>query len=121
MFDTLFLIADSTIQFCARTSSVWKLVGRVLFVFKIVIPILLIIFGMMDLGKAVVAAKDDEIKTSTKKLAMRAIAGIVIFFVPTIVGFIFTIVEGFTADVSKDYKTCKTCIVSPSKCPAQVE
>ena len=69
------LLAD--VDFCASTAKIWQLVGNVLLVFKIVIPILLIIWGMMDLGKAVVAAKDDEIKKATKSLAMRIIAGII--------------------------------------------
>ena len=57
--------------FCANTANIWQIVGIVLLVVKIVIPILLIIWGMLDLGKAVVAAKDDEIKKATKSLAMR--------------------------------------------------
>lgn len=117
MFESEILIA--AVNFCTKTSSVWKLVGNVLTIFKIVIPILLIIFGMMDLGKAVVAAKDDEIKKAVKSLAMRAISGVIIFFIPVLVGFIFTLVDGFSGDVATDYEVCKTCIVSPSSCPKQ--
>jgi len=58
------------LTFCTETQSVWKLVGNILGVFKIVIPILVIIFGMIDLGKAVVASKDDEIKKAAKSLGM---------------------------------------------------
>lgn len=104
------------IDFCSKTAEVWHLVGNILFVFKIVIPILLIIFGMMDLGKAVVGAKDDEIKKATKSLAMRAIAGVIIFLIPTLVGFIFSIVGGFS-EVSADYEICAKCISSPGSCP----
>lgn len=117
MLDSMFLLG--AVDFCKSTATIWQLVGRVLLVFKIVIPILLIIFGMMDLGKAVVANKDDEIKKATKQLAMRAVAAVVIFFVPTLVGFIFSIVDGFTDTtngVSTDYETCRVCIVTPSKC-----
>ena len=35
-------------------------------IIQIGIPILLIIFGMLDLGKAVVAGKEDEIKKTLK-------------------------------------------------------
>lgn len=103
------------VAFCTKTATVWQLVGRVLFVFKIVIPILLIIFGMLDLGKAVVGAKDDEIKKALKQLAMRAIAAVVIFLLPTIIAFIFTIVDSFT-DVQNDYDVCGKCIVKPGEC-----
>ena len=55
-------IGTETMGFCANTANIWQVVGYVLLAFKIVIPILLIIFGMLDLGKAVIASKDDEIK-----------------------------------------------------------
>lgn len=96
------------IGFCANTKSIWILVGKILSVFKIVIPILVIIFGMIDLGKAVVASKDDEIKKAAKSLMMRCIAGVVIFFIPTIVGFAFSLADGFNDD--GDYSICETCI-----------
>lgn len=102
---------------CSELWEIWQIIGWVLLVFKIAIPIIIIIFGMIDLGKAVVASKDDEIKKSVKSLVMRAIAGIVIFFIPTIVGLIFGIVDGFAdAEVQGDYQVCRTCITSPGDC-----
>lgn len=101
------------INFCTETYEVWHIVGNVLFVFKIVIPLLLMVFGMIDLGKAVVGAKDDEIKKSLKQLMMRAIAAVAIFLVPTIISFLFTIVDSFS-EVKSDYDVCAACIKSPS-------
>lgn len=94
---------------------IWQIVGWILWVFKIVIPIIIIVFGMIDLGKAVVASKDDEIKKSIKSLAMRAIAGILIFFIPNLVAAIFTMVDAFN-EVKGEYDKCAVCIKSPSKC-----
>ena len=111
------LIAADTVgsvyNFCYETKDIWQFVGYVLFIFKIAIPILLIIFGMLDLGKAVVASDDKEIKNATTKLAKRAVAGVVIFFIPTVVGFIFSIVAGW-GEVRDTYELCKDCIVSPT-------
>lgn len=102
----------SSSGFCAGTATIWQLVGRILTIFKIVIPILILIFGMIDLGKAVIASKDDEIKKAAKSLLMRVIAGLVIFFIPTLIGFVFTIVDAFN-EVNNDYQTCATCITHP--------
>ena len=99
-------------SFCTSTANVWQFVGYFLFIFKIVIPLLLIILGMIDLGKAVVSNDDKEVKNATSKLAKRAVAGVVIFFIPTLVGFIFNIVGGFS-DVKSTYDGCKSCIVNP--------
>lgn len=107
------LLGATVYDFCKETGVIWQFIGYVLFIFKIVIPILLIVFGMMDLGKAVVASDDKEIKNATTKLAKRAVAGVVIFFIPALVGFIFSIVVGFSGKVQETYELCKDCIVNP--------
>jgi mannose/fructose/N-acetylgalactosamine-specific phosphotransferase system component IIC len=56
---------------------------------QIGIPILLIIFGMLDLGKAVVAGKEDEIKKNQQLLVKRAISAVAVFFVVTLVTLVF--------------------------------
>ena len=99
--------------FCANTANIWHIVGYILLILKIVIPILLILYGMIDLGKAVVAAKDDEIKKATKQLAFRAIAGIAVFFVPTIIGLLVNMLSIFS-DARDDFQVCKSCITSPN-------
>lgn len=108
----MYLLA--ALNFCTETKDIWILVGKILSIFKIVIPLLIIIFGMIDLGKAVVASKDDEIKKAAKQLGMRILAGIVIFFIPTLVGFAFTLADGFNAD--GDYSVCEACVTNPSGC-----
>lgn len=101
--------------FCYQTANIWQIAGYVLLVFKIVIPLLLIIFGMIDLGKAVIASKEDEIKKATGSLARRAIATVVIFLLPTIIGFLMGIITNFTnSGAESDFATCKTCITNPN-------
>lgn len=114
----MFLAAKAHV--CTDLYTVWTILGWVLTVFKIVIPIIIIIFGVIDLGKAVVASKDDEIKKSVKSLAMRAVAGIVIFFIPTLVGLVFNIVGGFS-DLKQEYHVCSYCINHPGKCKTEAE
>lgn len=107
--------------FCASTANIWQIVGYILLVFKIAIPLLLIIFGMLDLGKAVIASKDDEIKKATGSLVKRAIAAVVIFLLPTLISFIMGMVTDFASSGAKeDYDICRTCLVRPNDetCPA---
>ena len=109
------LFLTGAVNFCANTANAWQIVGWALLIFKIVIPILLIIFGILDLGKAVIASKDDEIKKSVKSLAFRAVAGIVIFLIPTLVGLVMTFVSDFKeSGASSDYEVCKQCITRPN-------
>lgn len=109
----LFLIG--AIDFCKNTANIWQIIGWVLLIFKIVIPVLLIIFGMVDLGKAVVASKSDEVTKSVKSLAMRAAAAVIIFLIPTVIG----IIMGFVADfkdsgAADDFNVCRSCITRPN-------
>lgn len=101
------------IAFCESTANIWQIVGYVLLVFKIVIPLLLIILGMLDLGKAVIASKDDEIKKSITSLVKRAVAAVIIFLLPTIVSFLIGVIGGFNKDAEADYNVCRACIVNP--------
>lgn len=58
---------------------------------QIGIPILLIVLGTIDLGKAVIASKEDEIKNAQKMLVKRAMYAVAVFFVITIVTLVFSL------------------------------
>ncbi len=51
---------------------------------QVIVPILLIIWGMLDLGKAVMAQKEDEIKKGQQTFIKRLVAAILVFFVVAI-------------------------------------
>lgn len=101
-------------NFCTDTANAWQIVGYVLLVFKIVIPILLIIFGMLDLGKAVTQSDEKAITKATMSLVRRAIAAVVIFFIPTLVGVVMNLIVGFTNKAKADYENCRKCITNPT-------
>lgn len=98
--------------FCDQTQAIWSVVGGVLMVARIVFPILVIIYGIIDVGKSVTSNKPEEISKSFKSLAFRLGAALAIFFVPAIVSFGISLANGFS-DVEKDYKICAACIENP--------
>lgn len=100
-------------SFCAQTGEILQFAGWILTIVKVAIPILIIAFGIFDLGKAVVASKEDEIKTGAKRLMWRAIAGIAIFFIPSIVLWLFSAVNTYTSADSQGFANCRTCILKP--------
>lgn len=79
-------------------------------IIQIGIPIILIVLGMFDLGKAVVASKEDEIKAAQKLLIKRVIYAVLIFFVVFLVSAIFNIVAGTQkngdADGTQSWTSC---------------
>ena len=101
--------------FCADSTTIWAVVGWVMNIFKIIIPILLIIFGSIDFGKAVVGSDDKEIKKAAKQLGFRAAAALVIFILPSLIVMLFGwILEVSNSDV--DYEKCVECVNSPRDC-----
>ncbi len=100
--------------FCSETASIWMILGYLVLIIKIVIPLLLIVFGMIDLGKAVIASKDDAIKSSVSSLVKRFIAAIAIFFVPTLVSAVFNLI-GVVAE-GQDANVCVQCVTNVGSC-----
>ena len=60
-------------------------------IIQIGIPIILIVLGTLDLGKAVLAGKEDEQKNAQKMLIKRCIYAVMVFFVVTIVSLVFSL------------------------------
>ena len=67
-----------------------RLVVKVL---QILIPIALIIWGTIDLGKAVIAGKEDDIKKGRGTFIKRLVAALIVFLVPFIVNLVINLVS----------------------------
>ena len=83
------------------------IISTIVTLIKIAVPILLIIFGMLDLGKAVVAQKEDEIKKGQKIFIKRVIAAAIIFFVISIVQLLVSFVAG-----DEGIMNCASCFIN---------
>lgn len=87
---------------CGNLAPLLRLVGYVVTIFKIAIPLLLIVFGMLDIGKSVVASKPDEVTKNLKSFAMRCVGAVLIFFIPSIVGVVLDAVAATEKNSSTD-------------------
>ena len=76
--------------------SLFNIVATIVTIIKIGVPIILIVLGMIDMGKAVASQKEDEIKKGQKTLMSRAIAAGIVFFVVAIVQLLFSVINGST-------------------------
>jgi len=90
-------------------SKLLELVTLIVNVIKIGVPILLIIFGMLDLGKAVIAQKEDEIKKGQAIFTKRLIAAVLVFLVVFIVQVVFNLVAD---DEGGDMWHCVDCVIN---------
>lgn len=86
------------------------LISALVFGIKVVVPILLVIFGMLDLGKAVMAQKEDEIKKGQQTFLKRLVAAAIVFLVIFVAQLVVSIVAGQTSDGG--VWDCANCIIT---------
>lgn len=106
---------SSTTGICKKIKEPLKFVGYVVLVFKIIIPIVLLIFGALDFFRGVTSSKDDEIKKSAKSFAFRILAAVIIFFLPTIISLIFSFINSWDG-VKGDFEDCQKCVLRVGEC-----
>lgn len=87
-FFQILTVTDCTIGIGTIDSKIVTLIRTVITAIQIGVPILLVIWGMLDLGKAVVAQKEDEIKKGQQTFMKRLLAAAIVFFVVVVVRFI---------------------------------
>ena len=100
-----------------------RIIGYIITIAKILVPLLIIVFGMIDFAKAVTASDEKAINKATASLIKRVIAGVVVFFIPTLVmaGIgVLEITNGIESDDPNrsDFATCTKCIFDTSTCPS---
>ena len=105
------ILIGSDLNVCGGLLEVVKVIYKLISILIIVIPILLVLLGTFDLGKAVMASDEKEIKQAQNLLIKRLIYAAIIFFVPTLVGVIMNILASGksdeTADINPDsWKAC---------------
>lgn len=99
--------------FCMESMKIWKFVGEIVTIIKICIPVLILVLGIIDLGKAVVSSQEKEVGKAAGQLLKRFLAGVIIFFIPTLVN----LGMGLIDDASDlNYKPCTECVANPKKC-----
>lgn len=77
---------------------------------QVVVPILLIIWGMLDFTKAVIGQNEDKIKDAQKLFIKRLIAAAIVFLTVTIVKLLLNLVGTLSAENTQDTQSLWSCI-----------
>lgn len=118
------ILAVNTI--CQELSPILRMFGQILNVFKISLPMILIVLGIFDIGKSVISSKKGDVKKSLKNFTKRLVISVSIFFVPLLCMVIFNFVDNFKYAVNDsgiDFDVCYNCLFKPGKenCNSAVE
>lgn len=96
MLDVFQILADLN-DVCGGLGPIVSIIKKVVSIFHIVIPIILIAYGTLDLGKAVMASDDKQVKEAQGKLIKRCVYAVVIFLIPYLVSLIMGLVDAANA------------------------
>ncbi len=92
-----------------------ELIHTVIIIMKFSIPILLIIFGMLDFAKGVIAKKEDEIKAGQNMFFKRMISAVLVFFVVSIVQLLVGLADDKNDVNESDAWKCANMIMNGEK------
>lgn len=109
MLDLMIQIAQ--VDECGGLLPIVKVIVAVINLAMIIIPIALIVYGIIDLGKAVIASDEKEVKSAQSRLIKRFIYAALVVFVPLLVGVVMNLVsvggEGDTQSWSSCWNAAK--------------
>lgn len=99
---------------CASPSyrKVMKVGGIILNFVRILVPIAIIVFGAIDLYKAITSSDDKRINKAAKSIIVRVIAGVFIFLLPGIIQFALNMVNEWS-DYKNSWCCCTDCLLNP--------
>ena len=98
---------------------VFRAIGFIIIFIKILVPVILIVLGSIEIGKAAISSDDKALNSAIINFAKKVLIGLIIFFIPTILDLLLGLVGG-VSDTADKYETCTNCVLHPnqgSKCP----
>ncbi len=89
-------------------NGIYNIVSDAFFLIQVIVPILLIIWGMVDFAKGVASNDEDKIKAGQKSFIKRIIAGILVLLVFTVTKLIINVTAGLDSSdaVEEDLWDC---------------
>jgi hypothetical protein len=91
-----------------------NVVSTIIRFIQVVIPVILVIYGMVDFIRAIMAQKEDEIKKGQQTFIKRLIAAAFVFFIIAIV----KMVIGFVASDTEGIMSCANCFLQGASDPS---
>ena len=113
------LLADDEIKYAICTDpnvlKALNIVSTCIVVIKILIPVILIVTSLKNLFKAVLDNDDKEIKKAFELFMVKLCVGATVFFIPTLMGAIFSVVNGYDKTMNK-FSDCGLCLFGNKYC-----
>lgn len=86
-------------------NQLFNFVATIVRLIRVAVPILLIIFGMVDFAKSVVAKNEDDVKKFRKQFVSRLISAIVVFAIVYVVQFAVNLISSVEDTTNEEGQT----------------
>lgn len=98
---------------CQDFAKTIRIGGYLILLVKVLLPLIIIVKSSLNLISVVTNGQPEELKKKSNQMVTSLIAGIIIFFVPTIVYTIFGFVSKYNDGITEDSKICVACVFEP--------
>ncbi len=98
---------------CADTAKVIRIAGYLIFLVKILVPLIIIVKASMDLASTITKGTPEALKKAATKIGISLVSGILIFYIPTILDTIFDLVTKYNGHDEGDFAICEACVFEP--------
>jgi len=107
---------------CFNTVKVWRVIGVLVLILKVLVPVLLVITSVMPLFNALVAGNAEATKKAWITIGKKLAAGVIVFFIPSLVNASVKLLVGADYE-TEDVSYCVDCFSSPgsSECVQHVK
>lgn len=101
-----------------------KIINTIITIAKILVPIILIVWGSIQYGQAAFAENDDLLEKTTHILIKKVIVGLCIFIIPTVVNAIISISRSDKDKkdaTSGEFIKCAMCFAGDDSCDSYIK
>ena len=99
------------LSICNDTIETFKILGIIIYIVKILVPIIIIYGGIKDVIGVILKGNDDSVKNSFYSLTKRIIAGFIVFLIPTMIPVLIKMLVGDYEN--NDLGRCSICLFEP--------
>ena len=97
---------------CIQTIKTWQIIGVIIYIIKILVPLIVMITGIISISKLIVSSNPEDIKPSVTQFLKQLLAAILIFFVPSIID---SLIKLLVDNDTSNFNECRTCLFHPTE------
>lgn len=111
----VYAATSAKLSFCeyAGVRRAFKIAGLIINMVKIIVPLIIIITGMIGFAKPIISGKTEDITANAMTLVKKVIAGLVIFLLPGICDYAFSLIPNYD---NSSMAACTTCLLDVNGC-----